>query len=304
MTFSSIPRDSDTISPFGDSPPAVQPDCGKNVWHGVVCYDGTRFHGWQIQPEVATIQGEITSRLRCIFDCKDLRISGTSRTDAGVHALEQHFSFPDPAPGRFTAERLQFTLRRWLPPSILLRDMTLEEPTFHARHRAKAKAYSYAVCQAEAPSPFEAPYVWHCTHAVNADAIRKAARELVGRHDFTSLSATSKQEVEDPVKMLHRLDVITRGNYLYFNVVGDSFLYKMVRSIVGYLVLCVGRDPEWTPSALRRMLETAARDPEVQTAPPQGLFLSKVFFADGSWQDYSPQIPPQETTGPVTVGQE
>jgi len=264
------------------------------VWHGTISYDGTGYHGWQIQPGVRTVQGEITSRLRRLFNDDSLRIGGTSRTDAGVHALDQHFSFPDLHPGRFEEERLRFQLRRWLPSSICLVDLRLEEPGFHARHSACGKAYTYAVSRGEASSPFETPFVWHCTHPLNLVAMREAASALVGTHDFTSLSANSKQKVDMPVKTIHRLEVIEDdgGDRLFFNVVGTSFLYKMVRSIVGYLILNAGRDPAWRAGKLEAMLADRRRDPDVQTAPPQGLFLGKVFYSDAAWPDYTPVLPP------------
>jgi len=265
----------------------------NQIWHGRLAYDGTRFHGWQIQPQVRTVQGELTRRLRLLFNCDHLRVSGTSRTDAGVHALEQHFSFADPAPGRFSEERLTFQLRRWLPDDILLRDLVLERDDFHARHSAEGKAYTYTVCRQEAPSPFEAAYVWACTHAIDLASIRAAASCLTGTHDFTALSAAGKQEVETPVKTIHRLDVMARGEHLYFNVVGTSFLYKMVRSIVGYLLLNVGRDRDWSPDKTGALLESKCRGADVQTAPPQGLFLAKVFFDANAWREYRPVLPPQ-----------
>lgn len=268
-----------------------RPQNALPVWHGTVAYDGTIYHGWQIQTEATTVQGEITSRLRRLFAIDDLRIAGTSRTDSGVHALDQHFSFPDLAPGRFTAERLAFLLRRWLPEQILLKELRLEAPEFHARHSACGKAYTYVVCCRPRVSPFQIPYVWHVDRELNLDSIRSAAEILVGTHDFSSLAA-AREEAENPVRTIHRLEIVADGPYLYFNVVGNSFLYKMVRSIAGYLVLNVGRDARWTPQATVGMLAAAQRNAQVQTAPPQGLFLAKVFFDAEAWRSYTPILPP------------
>lgn len=263
------------------------------IWHGVVAYAGTAYHGWQIQPAAPTVQGEITRRLRRLYNHDELRIAGTSRTDAGVHALDQHFSFVDPAPGRFAPERLAEQLRRWLPHGIQLRHLNLAPADFHARHSACAKAYTYAVCRSQAPTPFEAPFVWHWPRPANLATLREAAARLVGRRDFTSLAAQSKPAVEDPIKHLYRLDVIERDEHLYFNLVGDSFLYKMVRGIVGYLLLNAADADAWTAVKQDAMLAARRRDPTVQTAPPQGLFLAKVFFAENDWQTYQPHLPPQ-----------
>ncbi|MDT8389859.1 MAG: tRNA pseudouridine(38-40) synthase TruA [Lentisphaeria bacterium] len=271
--------------PGGDSPV---------IWHGNVAYDGTRFHGWQVQPNVATVQGEILRRLRLMYNTENVTLAGTSRTDAGVHALDQHFSFADPEPGRFSAEELEARLRRWLPDTIYLKSLTRGAEGFHARHSARGKGYTYTVSTGPAVFPFETRYVWHCPFAVNRDAIRAAAARLIGTHDFTSLAVTTREELVNPVKTIHKLDVIEAEDTLFFNVVGTSFLYKMVRSIVGYLMWTVGRDPDWRERKTDALLAARERDQTVQTAPAAGLFLGKVFFRDDEWKDYIPRLPPWE----------
>lgn len=264
------------------------------VWHGTIAYDGTGFHGWQVQSNAVTVQGELLRRLRLMYNNEDLKIAGTSRTDAGVHALDQHFSFVDPEPGRFSGDELEQRLRRWLPDSIYLKTLTRAADGFHARHSARGKGYTYTVFTGPAVSPFETRYVWHCPFAINRDAIRAAAACLTGSHDFTSLAGTTCGDVENPVKTIHKLEVIDVEDSLFFNVVGTSFLYKMVRSIVGYLMWNVGRDPDWRRQKTDALLAARKRDQDVQTAPAAGLFLGKVFFNDEEWRSYTPHLPPWE----------
>lgn len=229
-----------------------------------------------------------------MYNNEGLKLAGTSRTDAGVHALDQHFSFVDPEPGRFSGEELEKRLRRWLPDSIYLKTLTRGTDGFHARHSARGKGYTYTVSTGPAVSPFETRYVWHCPFAINRDAIREAATCLAGTHDFTSLAGTTREAVENPVKTIHKLEVIEVADTLFFNVVGTSFLYKMVRSIVGYLMWNVGRDTNWRRQKTESLLAARKRDQDVQTAPAAGLFLGKVFFQDDEWRSYTPHLPPWE----------
>ncbi len=275
-------------------PPSAMADGAActGVWHGSVAYDGSRFHGWQIQANARTVQGEIASRLQRLLGCPDLRLAGTSRTDAGVHALDQHFSFPDLVPGRFAPAQLAFLLERWLPDDLQLTSLELVSSDFHARHDACGKAYTYAIHPGPGCSPFARPFVWPVGHALCLETMRQAAELFVGTHDFTAFAANSKQAVDNPVKTIHRLEVVEHGGGLYVNVVGNSFLYKMVRSIVGYLVGRAGRAPDWSAAELTARLASGQRDAAVQTAPPQGLFLAKVFFQTDQWQTYVPLLPP------------
>ena len=273
--------------PSNDAPPPV-------IWHGNVAYDGTRFHGWQVQSNATTVQGEILRRLRLMYNNQDLKLAGTSRTDAGVHALDQHFSFVDPDPGRFSGEELEKRLRRWLPDSIYLKSLTRGADGFHARHSARGKGYTYTVLTAAAVSPFETRYIWHCPFKINRDSIHQAAALLTGTRDFTSLAGTTREDVPDAVKTIHKLEVIEADDTLFFNVVGTSFLYKMVRSIVGYLMWNVGRDPDWRHAKTEALLAARHRNQDVQTAPAAGLFLGKVFFQTDEWRHYTPHLPPWE----------
>lgn len=266
--------------------PVVTP----SVWHLTVAYDGTAYHGWQKQPSQITLQSVLEHRLRLMFHHPELEISGTSRTDAGVHALDQQISFPDPGTRPLTPERLCFSLNRWLPPDLRVLQVWLQPPEFHARFSARGKAYTYVVTGAEPVSPFIVRYAWHYRRPLRLDLLQQEAQLFVGTHDFASFGNNPRREVLSTVRTIYRLEVVEAGGLIYFNVVGDGFLYKMVRSLVGHLLqVGCGRLP-----AGRALEVLAAQDRSAagETAPPHGLFLAKVFYEDGAWRDYRPVLPP------------
>jgi len=257
-----------------------------------VVYDGTRYHGWQIQPEVPTVQGYLQKRLRILFHDEGLTTAGTSRTDAGVHALNQHVSFVPGGERALDPADVHRILNRWLPGDIRVLSVDVRAPPFHARHSARAKAYTYAVHTGGLCSPFDGPYVWTCGGALSVGAMREAAARFVGTQDMAAFAANAGRADEPTVKTLYRVEVIERPPCLFVVVVGDSFLYKMVRSMVGYLVLVAGRRPGWRITELDAILAGRTRPSEIVTAPAQGLFLAKVFFAAGEWAGYVPALPP------------
>ena len=261
------------------------------VFHFAVAYEGTRYAGWQIQPETSTIQHEIEWRLNNLYGT-DFAIHGTSRTDAGVHALDQHFSFIPPFRQRYTPDKLKFLLNRWLPKDIRIHTAKTESSNFHARKSAQAKSYVYAVRDCENYNPFENRYVWSVRHRLNCRRMQQAADMLKGKHDFAMFAANRGIEDYSTERHIHRLEIKQQSGHTYIVVIGASFLYKMVRSLVGYLVLQPGRLGKWTPEALEKILNSSGRPPTVQTAPAHGLFLDKVFFAEGALWNHTPTLPP------------
>ncbi|MCF7853989.1 MAG: tRNA pseudouridine(38-40) synthase TruA, partial [Candidatus Pacebacteria bacterium] len=131
---------------MNETPPA------HDNWHLTLEYNGTAYHGWQIQPHHPTIQRELQSRMRLLFQDPELCIAGTSRTDAGVHALDQHVSFTTTRQTGLDVESLRTKLNRWLPADIHVTTITREPPGFHARHSALAKAYTYVIDTTSAPN--------------------------------------------------------------------------------------------------------------------------------------------------------
>lgn len=262
----------------------------RRCWHLSLAYDGTRFSGWQVQPRLRTVQGELADRLRRLFNDPELRVAGTSRTDGGVHALDQQVSFEADTPADFTPERLHGILNRWLPADMMLTAVREAPLGFNARFAAAGKGYTYVVNPGDRLLPMFSPFVWHYRRELDLAAMREAATHLIGEFDFSSFAANPQREVDSHVRRVHRVEVIPVDGLLCFDVVGESFLYKMVRGIVGWLVH-VGRGGA-PPGATAAVLAARDRSAAADSAPPQGLFLARVFFQPDEWRDYRPLLPP------------
>lgn len=241
-------------------------------WKCVCAYDGTSFAGWQSQAGGTAIQDLIEARLGQILKTS-LRIHGSGRTDAGVHAHGQVFHFDAQWPHE--PAKLLAAFRSGLPPSIQIKSVAAVPMDFHARFGAKGKRYDYHIHLGDA-DPFTRPYCWVIFKPLDVAAMQAAAEVLRGRHDFRAFTALNGPEREDTVRDLRRLDVVRRGRSLRITAEADGFLYKMVRSLAGILV-AVG-EGRISPRDVGAILNGRARIPVVQTAPPQGLFLTKVFY--------------------------
>jgi tRNA pseudouridine38-40 synthase len=241
-------------------------------WKCTCAYDGTAFAGWQSQKGGAAVQDVIEARLAAIFKVA-VRIHGSGRTDAGVHAQGQVFHFD--ADWRHGAPKLLAALRSGLPATIQIKTAKPVSADFHARFKATGKRYVYHLYLGDA-DPFTRPYVWSVFRPLDFAAMAAAAAVLRGRHDFRAFSALNGTERETTVRELRRLDIIRRGRRVRIVAEADGFLYKMVRSLVGTLV-AVG-EGKLTPAQVRALLSAPQRTPAVQTAPPQGLFLVRVFY--------------------------
>jgi len=241
-------------------------------WQVICAYDGGPFSGWQSQAGGNAIQDVIEARLAAVFK-GPVRIHGSGRTDAGVHARAQVFHFDGEWP--HGNPRLLAALRCELPPTIQIRSVRRVAPDFHARFSVRAKRYVYHVHLGDA-DPFSRPYCWPVFRPLDLGAMRAAAGVLLGRHDFRAFTALNGPAREDTVRELTRLDVLRRGRRVRIVAEAPGFLYKMVRSLAGVLV-AVG-EGRLTPAAVGEMLTSGRRTPAVQTAPPQGLFLERVWY--------------------------
>lgn len=241
-------------------------------WKCTCAYDGGAFDGWQSQPGGQAIQDAIERRLAAMFG-REVRIHGSGRTDAGVHALGQVFHFD--ATWSHGPEKLRAALQAGLPRTIQIKSVRKTPPEFHARFSATGKTYLYFLFLGEA-DPFQAPSCWSLPRELDWGAVEAAAGVLRGRHDFKAFSAEGGAPRETTVRDLRRLEIARRGRRVRFAFEADGFLYKMVRSLVGALVnVGLGK---LTPAEVAALLESGRRTPQVQTAPPQGLFLHKVHY--------------------------
>ncbi|HTX67161.1 MAG TPA: tRNA pseudouridine(38-40) synthase TruA [Opitutaceae bacterium] len=242
-------------------------------WKCVCAYDGREFNGWQSQPDGRAVQDAIERRLKWIFG-REVRIHGSGRTDAGVHALGQVFHFDAAWP--HGAAKLLGAFRGGLPRTIQVRSARPVPRDFHARRSARGKTYFYQLHQGGPADPFLQPYCWSVPRRLDVAAMRAVARRLRGRHDFRAFSAFGGVEPESTVRRLRRLAVSGRGRRLRITAEGDGFLYKMVRRLVGALVAVgEGRLSAAQVEALRRAGQRTAAIP---TAPAAGLFLARVRY--------------------------
>lgn len=241
-----------------------------------LAYDGTNYAGWQVQPNGTAVQEIVERAVERIFGVK-ARVHGSGRTDAGVHAFGQvaHFQIPA-AKARIPLKNLRRALNGVLPPDVRVLKVANAPPEFHARFSAKAKTYRYQIFCGEVMDPFLRLYALHSPRPLGVTVMRRAARVLVGRHDFAAFSANPQREQESTVRSLKKLSVARRGKLVTITATADGFLYKMVRSLTGAL-LKVGAG-KLTAVDIKRILDSKTRTALVETAPPQGLFLVKVKY--------------------------
>jgi tRNA pseudouridine38-40 synthase len=243
-------------------------------WKCVCAYDGGSFAGWQSQAGGNAVQDVIEARLAQIFKTL-VRIHGSGRTDAGVHAFGQVFHFD--AEWAHGSDKLLIAIRTGLPATIQLISLKVAPNDFHARFQAIRKRYEYRVHLGDA-DPFIRPYCWPVFRPLDLEAMRAAAMALRGRHDFRAFTVLNGPAREDTVRTLSRLEISRKGKLVRITAEADGFLYKMVRSLTGVLVaVAEGRLPA---ERVREILKGGVRTSEVQTAPPQGLFLVKVFYGN------------------------
>lgn len=243
------------------------------TWKLLMEYDGTRYAGWQKQPHARTVQGELLRAAETMLGSK-AEIGGSGRTDAGVHALAQvaHLKLKtDAKPAH--ARDLLHGLNKLLPHDINLLRIEPAAAAFHARHDAVARYYLYQISTRR--TAFGKPFVWWVRDRLNAEAMQRASRLLVGRHDFRSFCESSEAQASTLVQV-DAAEVRAHGGLILFRIGASHFLWKMVRRIVGALVEA-GRG-KLRPEDFQRLLEIHSRETAAWTAPPSGLFLERVLY--------------------------
>lgn len=238
-----------------------------------VGYDGTGYAGWQVQPNAVTVQEKLEGVLANL-NGGPVKVHGSGRTDQGVHARGQvaHFDMEK----AFSPRDLNRALNALLPEDIRVIKVQKAADGFHARKHAAEKVYCYFIWNGETMPPTERLDHLHVAQKLDIEAMRRAAEMLVGRHDFAAFTANPNRVVESTVRELFDLLVRKRGNEVVIVARGEGFLYKMVRSLAGWL-LRVGKG-EVAPEETSAILESRIRTARVPTAKPQGLFLWKVSY--------------------------
>ena len=238
----------------------------------LVAYDGTDFHGWQVQPGQRTVQGVLEEALGKVLAGEAVDVHGAGRTDAGVHARGQTASFRSGT--GLPPRALRAELARLLPRDLIVRSVEEAAPEFHARHSARARRYAYRLMWAD--DPMHGRFAWKPRTVPDPEALERATRPLEGEHDCSSLQAAGSSPA-NPVCRVARARWRTWEWGMMLDVVADHFLYHMVRNLVG-TALAAARETD--PGAtMRRVLAARDRKRAGVTAPPQGLCLEEVFYA-------------------------
>lgn len=240
-----------------------------------VAYDGTDFHGWQVQPGLSTIQGileEIIGRI----EGAPVHVAGSGRTDAGVHALAQVAAVS--IENRIPEDNFRRAVNRLLPDTIRINHVREVAPAFHPRFDAKRKTYEYRMFREEVCPPFERRFVYHHPYPLDEKAIASAAPLLEGEHDFSGFAAADEKDVVNAskVRVLNRSALRREGCRLIYSVTGSGFLKHMVRNIVGVLLeLGKGNIGE---AGVRERLRPGCGIRSGPAVPPSGLFLMSVEY--------------------------
>jgi tRNA pseudouridine38-40 synthase len=266
-------------------------DLGVSVtqmWKLVLAYDGTDFHGWQVQPGLATIQGELAAAIERVCGERTLP-QGSGRTDAGVHAMAQVASVALQAP--IPPANLLRALNRTLAPAIRVLEATHAHAGFHARHSATGKQYEYRIYRGEICPPTLARYVYALPRPLDIRAMQQAAPLILGTHDFSAFAAmdpdrTARMAEEagiDNVRTLTHSAWHEDGDLLIYTVGGSGFLHHMVRNLVGTF-LEIGRGQR-SAANMPALIASGDRTAAGATAPARGLFLHSVNYRDAANDD-------------------
>lgn len=238
----------------------------------IIEYDGAGYHGWQHQPRHINIQQTIKEKIEIIAKEK-INLIGASRTDADVHALAQAANFKTKS--RMNEGEWQRALNSLLPSDIVIKKAEIVSPDFHARFSAKGKIYKYLILNQPIPSALYRNHAWHISYSLKVNEMRKAAKFLIGRHDFSSFRASSCT-AENPVRRIKRIAITKKDGFIQFTIEADAFLHHMVRNIVGTIVE-VGTGKS-LPSRIDSILKAKDRRLAGKTAPARGLYLVKVIY--------------------------
>lgn len=235
----------------------------------VVAYDGTAYHGWQVQPNGRTIEGELNRALSELLH-EEIQVIGASRTDSGVHALCNVAVFDTQA--RIPAEKICYAVNQRLPEDIRVRESCEVAPDFHPRHCSSRKTYEYRIYQDTFPEPVRRLYTYFTYVPLDLDRMREGAAYLVGEYDFKSFCSVAAV-VETTVRTILSITIERQGKEIVISVCGTGFLYNMVRIIAGTLME-VGRG-SYPPEHVKDILEVRDRQAAGPTAPACGLTLVK-----------------------------
>ena len=240
----------------------------------VVAYDGTNYHGWQVQPKDISVE-EVINRTLSQLTGEQIEVIGASRTDAGVHAYGNVAVFDTES--RIPGEKFSYALNQKLPEDIRIQSSKEVAPDFHPRYTNCRKTYRYQILNAEFPVPTMRLYTHFLYYSLDLEAMREAAKYLIGEHDFKSFCSTKTAALET-VRTIYDLRVEKEGEVISIYVNGNGFLYNMVRIIAGTLIE-VGLH-RMMPEQIGQILEMQDRQIAGPTAPAKGLTLMNIEYLD------------------------
>lgn len=235
-------------------------------------YDGTAYHGWQVQPNAVTVQQTLQDAIEALTGVRS-GVIGCSRTDAGVHA--NMFCCTFDTDSTIGVSRMPAALNSYLPQDMAVYGCREVAPDFHPRYQARGKRYVYYIYNADLRNPFTDKYAWRQSRTLDVPFLHTVAQQFVGTHDFAAFCSVGA-DTEDTVRTVFTASVQREGDMVTFTVEADGFLYNMVRIMVGTLMdIAAGKLPADTVTAA---LSTGNRALAGATAPPTGLFLKQVFY--------------------------
>lgn len=237
-------------------------------------YDGTRYNGWQRQKNAEkTIQGKIETVLSKLYD-EEIKIIGSGRTDAGVHALNQIANYH--AKNKFNLDYIKSYLNNYLPEDIIIKEVIQVNERFHSRFNAKSKTYTYKIWKKDAIELplFERKYVYLINRGIDISLIKKGSKLFEGEHDFKGFS--SDKTKKSTVRTIYSINIMEDDNKILLEVNGDGFLYNMVRIIVGTLIEIGVGDRDI--NTITNIFNNKIREEAGYTTPPNALFLKEVIY--------------------------
>ncbi len=238
-------------------------------------YDGSRYHGWQIQSHDETVQGTLLAAIQKIVNDNDIKLVGASRTDTGVHAIGQVGNFRLPDSIIVPLPVFSRGLNSLTPDDIVITEVEEVSPEFHARFDARGKTYCYQIENAHTPSIYHQRFSWHIRQTLNILAMRQAARALLGCHDFASFQAASCSAATS-IRTIFGLHIQQKRSFVRMYIRANAYLHHMVRNIAGTLVE-IGMGKRQAED-MAHILQAKDRTQAGITAPAHGLFLVKVHY--------------------------
>lgn len=237
-----------------------------------ISYDGSNYHGWQVQKNAVTVQEVFQNAVKKLFN-QNIDIKGCSRTDSGVHANKYCVSFK--ADTDIPCENIIMALNSYLPDDISVLSCSDMDIDFHARYNVVKKEYVYIINNSKIRNPFLRNYTFWYRYNIDADYLNEQAQAFVGTYDYSGF-CSAHSGVEDTVRTVYSFEVSRKGDMVYFKVSADGFLYNMVRIMVGTLLFV--NEGKIKKDELKNVILSKNRKLAGKTAPPQGLYLNDVKY--------------------------